>query len=180
MPEEEMDIQKLAEYALTFFESKTRGEGEDAERIYVPALRHPTWIKDMMFAIHEDGRWFPDDFKYQYTVDALDYLAEGNDPEDPQFEADPYTSDLIKWLGSHNLRTVYVDDAVKDYGWSEDAGIEGALASGQVKEKDEIFRMVVDALKERLDDIEAGIEEEFRDKKEKGGGKGGVLDWEPR
>lgn len=177
MPEEETEIQKLAEYARKFFEGKRRPpEGrEEGEAFYTFKSRYPTWLYDMSFAVHDDGKWLPDDYKYEYMVDALDSLSEGMHPDEPELQPDVYTSDLIKWLASHNFRTVYVDDAVEEMGWDKKRGIEGAIADGQWREKEEVFRIVVNALEERLEDIENGELEEFKGK----GPAEGMLDWEP-
>lgn len=174
--EEEMTLEKLAEYAKTFFDVKTRGEGRDAERIYVMADRHPTWIYDMLFVVHDKGGWLPDDFKYEYIMAALDLLADGVDPDEPQIEPDVYTSDLMKWFTSHGNRTSYVDEAVNEFGWDKDRGVERAIAMGQLMEREEIFHMVLDALKGRLRDIELGEEEVF---KKRGGGSESWQDWSP-
>lgn len=170
MPDE-TDIQKLAEYANRFFERKKRGE----EDFYALKDRYPTWIYDMVFQVHDKGHWTPDDYKYLYVVEALDHLLEGMNPEEPELESDVYTSDLLKWFSSHRERMGIVDEAVKEMGWDEERGIEGAIALGQWREKEEVFRLVVEALEERLRDIEAGIGEGFRSK----GKTEGVLDWEP-
>jgi len=174
---DETDLQKLAEYALKFFQSKKRREARDDDDIYYfMAERIPKWIYDMVYAVHEDGRWIHDDHKYLYIIDALNYLSEGNNPETPELEADVYTSDLIKWLGSHNFRTIYVDDAVKLHGWDEQAGIEGALAWGQIAEREEVFGIVLDKLNDRLEEISKGVRETFL---KPGGNAEGVMDWKP-
>lgn len=178
MPEE-TEIQKLAEHALKFFTSKRRPparNGDEGELFYLPTERQPVWIFDMMYDIHEKGRWFPDDYKYLYTVEALNYISEGNDPDSPELEADVYTSDLIKWLASHTFRPDYVDEAVKLHGWDDNGGIVTAIAWGQIAEREEVFREVVDHLNERLKAIENGEREVFRDRK---GKPEGVMDWEP-
>jgi hypothetical protein len=165
-------VKELAEYARKFFTCKRRGE----EDICGLKDRYPTWLYDMMRFIHEDGNWFSDDYKYEFAVDALNHLIDGMDPEEPELEADVYTSDLLKWLGSHRERLGIVDEAVKEYGWDPKGGIESAISLGQWHEKESVFRSVVSALEERLEDIENGIEEVFKSKK---GGPEGVIDWEP-
>lgn len=176
MPEEEMNLEKLAERAKDFFEVKTRGEGREAESFYKLADRHPTWVYDMVYAVHDKGEWFPDDIKYDYIVAALDLIEDGVDPDEPQIEPDVYNSDLIKWLASNGTRTTYVDEAVSDFGWSDNQGIIGALANGQQREREEVFHRVHEALKERLREIERGEEEVF---KKRGGKTEGWQDWVP-
>ena len=169
----DMDIQKLAEHAGNFFERKQRGEDE----IYTLKNRHPTWLYDMVFAVHDKGHWLPDDYKYQFIVEALDHLSEGMNPEEPELEADVYTTDLMDWLASHRERLGIVDEAVNELGWNKEGGIETAISLGQWREKEDVFRRVVEALQGRLDDIEAGVGEVF---KTRSGGTEGVLDWMPK
>lgn len=172
MPKEETDIQKLADHAGKFFELKKIGDRE----FWSLKERHPVWIHNMVYKIHDSGNLPPDDYKHQYVLDALNYLSEGNDPEEPQFEADPYTSDLLAWLGSHRDRLGIVDEAVENFGWDKERGIEGAIASGQVYEKEEVFGRVRETLEKRLEDIEAGEAEVF---KTRSGGVEGPFDWWP-
>jgi hypothetical protein len=176
MPKEETDIQKLAEYAGKFFELHKRGDEGDEETFWVAKERHPVWIYEMNYKVHDNGKMLRDDYKYQYIVEALNYVSEGNDPEEPQFEADPYTSNLLAWLGSNSERLWFVDEAVRDFGWDKERGIEGAIATGQVMEKEKVFRSVVNALEERLKAIEAGEMEIF---KTRSGGVEGPFDWWP-
>ena len=172
MANDETEIQKLAEYAGKFFEIKKIGERE----FWALKNRHPVWVYDMSYKAHEDGNFLPDDYKHQFIVNALNYISEGNDPEEPRFEADPYTSDLVAWLASHRERLGIVDEAVKEWGWDEKRGIEGAIASGQVFEKEAVFRTVVEALEGRLADIEEGKPETFMTRSR---GVEGPMDWEP-
>jgi len=167
-----MDIKELAEHARSFFESKTRPNSE--EIFWSMTRRHPSWVRDMLFHIHDDGDIFPDDYKYEYVVDFLDLLSDGVDPEEPQLEPDPYTHDLLKWLGSHSVRIGYVDEAAEDFGHSANGGVVGDIMQGQVREKEEVFNLVVEALKDRLEAIEGGVEDEFE------GDPKGVKEWRPR
>lgn len=165
-----MDIKELAEYARSFFGAKEAPEPRGT--FYVAEERIPTWIYDMIYAIHDNGDWLPDDYKYEFIVDSLDSLAEGADPEDPQLEADVYTSDLLKWFTSHGKRPGLVDEAVEQMGHSPQ-GILEDIGLGQWYEKDQVFNQIVQALRKRIEEIESGIEEEFR-------GQGSVKDWRPR
>lgn len=169
-----VDIKELAEHARSFFESSARRDDPEQQYWHM-TRRHPTWIRDMLFHIHDDGNILPDDYKYEYTVDALDLLVDGVDPEDPQIESDVYTHDLMKWLGSHSVRIAYVDETVEDLGHSADGGIVGDIMQGQAREKEEVFNLVVEALNERLEEIEAGAEDEYEGEDPKS-----VKDWRPR
>lgn len=165
-----MDIKELAEHARSFFKTKTR-PGE-TENIWVHKERYPAWIREMLFSVHDNGKIMPDDYKYEYTVNALDALVEGMDPDEPELEADVYSSALLAWLSSHLERAGYVDEATKDMGHS-DQGIMGDIMSGQWREKEEVFGIVVQALRKRLDAIEDGVRETFETDPR------GVKEWRP-
>lgn len=166
-----MNIQELADYAEQFFEQKTRPDGT---RFWTLKDRHPTWLKDLVFKAHED--MLPDDYKYEYVVDALEALSEGDDPDSPRDEADVYNSDLLKWLSSHGERSGFVDEATKEFGHHPDLGIMGDIMYGQSAEKEQVWYSVVGSLNSRLEDIEMEVPEEF----EKRGKKASRKDWDPR
>lgn len=153
-----MELDELAAHANSFFVAKQRSGGETFWSLKTP---HPEWVLEMVHKAH--GDILPEDYKYLYVVEALDALEEGRNPEEPELEPDIYTGELLKWIGSGIERPFYVDEAVGMYGHS-DQGIVSDIAMGQLYEMEEIFRIVVDALQERLEAIEAGEPETFEDK----------------
>lgn len=155
-----MDIQELAAYANTFFERKQRPEDED--HYYVVADYRPTWVKEMAHAAN--GEMLPDDYRYQYVVDTLTALENGDNPDEPDLQADDYKTERTRWLASNLLRLSYVDEAVAELGGSSGEIIED-IALGQIFEKREVWGVVVNALQERLESIEAEEEEEFEGKR---------------
>ncbi len=173
-----MDIQELATHALRFFESKVRpARGDDREtRFYTLTERYPSWVMEMVHAAHED--MMPNDYKYQYVVDTLDALSEGQDSEEAlyEIEADVYNYDLLKWLQSHGERTGFVDEVTQELGHHAELGIIGDIMMGQVQEKQQVWQSVVSSLRERLDDIEMEVPESFAQR----GKKTGRKDWDPR
>lgn len=178
-----MDLQELAGQVLDYFHTFTRPSADvkpdaELERHYALKNYRPVWLKDMMFKIHEDGHFFPDDFKYDTTVEVLDALHEGQDPDELNLEADPYNSDLLAWLGSHLERAGYVDEAVKDVGHSEQ-GVMGDIGLGQWWEKTQIAHIVVEALKEELEQIELGEPQQMEDVHE-AHRREGPKEWSPR
>jgi hypothetical protein len=172
-----LDIVELAEHARKYFVQNRRPPqkpGEEGTLFWETKKRLPKWIYDLVFRIHDEGHWFPDDYKYEYIVDALDAFSEGMNPDEIQVEADPYN--LLAWLASHGQRAGLVDEAVENYGHSKE-GILGDVAFGQVYEKEGVFQVVADALRERLEAIEAGEREQFIDKS---GEPAGPKEWSPR
>lgn len=173
-----MTIEELAEYAKSFFTTTQRPDGT---RIYVLKDRYPSWVYRMVYKAHDDGNWLPDDYKYEYVVETLDALSEGRVPEEGMTEIEPdvYTRDLQNWLTSHRERSAYVDEAVREMGYP-DQGLDQAFMFGQIAEKEEVWRIVVSALEERLEAIELGEEEEMESRAPKKGRGGRRQDWSPR
>ena len=138
----------LAAEARAWFETTTRPDGVEYWR-----TKHgrPDWVTDLCRAAH-DGM-LPDDHKYAFIVEALDYLSdEGNDPDEYAPEADVYTSDLLAWLSSNVTRSGYVDQA-RSYGLMDAiTDLNTQIAIGQVEEKREVFTLVLRFLGNRNED----------------------------
>lgn len=110
----------------------------------------PEWMKDVCFKAH--GDMGPDDHRYEMIEEVCDALADHEDEDEARdsLEADIYTSELTGWLHSRVDRTGYVDEALEECG--EDLkDISKAIALGQMKEKEEVFGLVVKALTELVD-----------------------------
>lgn len=175
-----MDLKELAEQALEYFEQHQRAQplpGGDPDIFWTLKTYRPVWLKDLSRAVHDDGHFLPDDFKYQTMVDVLNALSEGQEPDDLNLEADIYNHDLLQWLASHLERAGYVDEAVENYGHS-DQGVLGDIRQGQWYEKNEIARIMVDGLKEELERIESGEPQEMEGHGEPG--QKGPKDWSPK
>ncbi|MCA1740284.1 MAG: hypothetical protein LC740_16095, partial [Actinobacteria bacterium] len=106
---------------------------------------------ELVAAVHDDRAMLPDDYRYEWTVQSLERIAETDDPEEAAYEieADVYTADLVRWLGSHARRPGYVDEATSELGHSE-LGIMGDVMAGQALEKQEVYRAVLAFLGERV------------------------------
>lgn len=146
-----MDLQTLAAEVRKMFVCKKRDNG--ASFWSIPGDK-PKWITDLCREAH--GDMMPDDYKYEYIVEALDRLKDGDEDGD-EIEPDVYNSDLSKWMGSHSDRGWYVDEAVKEFGHSED-GIYADMMMGQVQEKREVFYSVKQSLESHLEDLEVGAD----------------------
>ena len=175
-----MDIQELAEYANSFFTTMQAQRGEKQKTINILVDRYPSWIYEMVYKAHEE--MLPDDYKYEYIVETLDALSEGQDPEEGlnDLEADVYDSDLLEWLSSHGERQGFVNEAVEVYGHSKEMGIMGDIMMGQKSEKEQVWRIVVEALKERLEDIEIQMPEEFMSRGKREEREKPIRRWRPK
>lgn len=116
---------------------------------------------ELIAATHDNREMFPDDYRYEYTVDALDLIIDADedatrdDLEELAFEieADVYYHELNEWLSSRADRYGYVDEAVENFGHGD--SITDDIAAGQRWEKEEVFRAVLAFLEERADEDEA-------------------------
>ena len=116
MPETETTIQTLAAEAGACFETATRsrvvgGSGELEEDRYVRVKDgSPEWVTELVHAAHDD--MLPDDWRYEKIADALEYIAEVDDPDDSGEFADQavdiYTGARLAWLASHLSRPGYL------------------------------------------------------------------------
>jgi len=147
----EKSIQDLAAQVRDQFESRTRDNG-DVFWCRKTEYRDQDWIMNLVHKAHND--MLPDDHKYEFVIDALDLIQELSDPDEPEIEPDIYNHDLIKWLGSHLSRIGYCDQYMEDYGADTHAGIVRLLQGGQQSEKMEVYNIVLQALRDRLEELE--------------------------
>jgi hypothetical protein len=99
------------------------------------------------------GAW-----RYEFIVEVLDHLEETEDAEDIRLEADIYTSELMRWLGSRADRHGYVDEAIGEYGLDAKDGILALIQIGQIQEKQEVLASVQSFLENRLEELQAEAE----------------------
>jgi hypothetical protein len=147
------NIQELAKYIRTQFQLKKRDSGESFYSVKDDS-KDKEWIQDMCHEAH--GSMMPDDYKYQFIVDALNAIEEYDDENESRdsLEADVYTSNLTAWLASHLERMEYVNDAVNEYGMS-DFNLIQAMQFGQMREMYEVFDSVLSSLQDKFDEIES-------------------------
>jgi len=155
MPTEITTEQELAAEASSCFETAKRTQS--GKTFYKTKDDTPQWVEDMIRDAH--GDMLPDDHKYEFVVEALDHISERDNPDEPELEPDIYYHELKDWLSSSNERSVYVDEAVADFGHSKD-GIDGDIAMGNLREKEEVYWAVLQAVRDELESMEEEDEEE--------------------
>jgi hypothetical protein len=138
-------LQSLAETTRKYFTTDTRTDGTEFIKGSDDA---PEWVKEMCQDAH--GKMFPDDWRYAFIVEALDALADHDDPDDISMEADIYTHELTAWLASRVDRSCYCDQAMEEYG-SKFPGVFAVLSLGQIAEKEEVLASVRAFLETRID-----------------------------
>jgi hypothetical protein len=145
-----MTIQELATEASRWFTRDKRNDGQ--EYVHLKDGR-PDWLQDLCHEAH--GDMMPDDWRYEFIENAIDALAENDDPDDINLEADIYTHDLTTWLGSRADRFAYCEDAVKEYGLdTENFSMLDLLQQGQLMEKREVLDLVRAYLEQRAEEAE--------------------------
>lgn len=148
-------IQGLAGYAHSLLEVKEKYPGGTiiGQR---PDYKTPEkeFINDLMYAVHGEGEYFPDDYLYAFTYDFLaflsdeypesDYVKEGA-TEWARDSVDLYTSDLTSWLGSKGYRSQYMDQVLQDFAPTE---THDALMTAQMLERKYVAFTVLNHLRE--------------------------------
>lgn len=157
-------IQELAGEAARWFETARRATGdtdtgprEDGELYVRTKEGAPEWVRELVW--HAHGDMLPDDYRYRWTSDALDAIAEWmagweEDPSDSDADfddgaVDVYTAGRLAWLGSNLNRTSYVDEARDELG--PFPGVVEEIGAGMYLEAREVFALVVDALRSELE-----------------------------
>ena len=147
---------KIAEEARTSFEIASRENGDKFWRKKEDA---PEWVYVMSLDAHKG--MLPDDWRYQFIVNALDSFSEcaGEDWDDVIAErADSDTSvyniELLDWLGSHGDRAGYVDEASKERDFIAEPGIMHRIMLGQYAERTEVYQSVRRSIEDRAEGIE--------------------------
>ena len=147
-------ILKAAEEAREQFTHSTRTDGDT---YYHRKGNEHDWVYDLCHAAH--GDMLPDDYRYEFIVDALDAIIDADGDFErarEEWEPDAYNAGLLKWVSSSLYRMGHVDEAVSEFGWPDD--LSRALQLGQRAEWEEVFGSVQASIKERAE--EAAEEEE--------------------
>ena len=114
-------------------------------------------LQELCYAAH--GDMMPDDYVYNYIVDALGMIADSSTDElqdlDGEIESDIYNSDLLKWLSSNLTRASYIDSYVEEFSiQSTDFDLYLAIGGGQRQEKMEVFQSVLSSLIKLVTEME--------------------------
>ncbi len=159
-PQVEVTVQSLAQEMSRAFETRKRRSvdtGADAEYVVLKD-GSPEWMTDVCHKAHQDEigeAMLPDDWRYRFIEDAVDALAECEieDDQDGHLREYVYTHDLTGWLHSRNDRYGYCDDALQELG-GPDQDFLATLSRGLWIEQQEVFYLVLQALKERVEELE--------------------------
>tara|TARA_Y100000310_G_scaffold214478_1_gene215372 strand:- start:623 stop:925 length:303 start_codon:yes stop_codon:yes gene_type:complete len=97
----------------------------------------------------------PEDYRYQFIVEALDALEEAEDPDEARegYEFEHRNYQLALWLGSHGHRFEYCDQWAEEYGHPESTG--DLLRGGHLQERLEVLDLVRGSLEAHLETLAA-------------------------
>jgi hypothetical protein len=133
----------LSALAGTYFRSFEQDERPDGSRFWTcrDTCRDEA-LQQLCFNAH-DGM-LPDDYKYQFIVEALALLADHDADEASQLvEADSYTHQLTAWLHSSTSRVYYLTEALEVYAPKDGFQL---LALAQYIERAEVLDHVLTSL----------------------------------
>jgi hypothetical protein len=156
-----MTLQEKSKRMLEFFEKRVRekdGSSFWCLKDYDQSLKcggktsfkiEKEKYQEIIHKAHEE--FFPDDYKYEFIVKALETFSDlinEDCPEDAIYEitADEYTSDLTNWLSSHNGRIDYLTQALEECSDVKD-GFQ-ILQIAQEKEIKEVAFIILNELLE--------------------------------
>lgn len=145
-----MTVQELAADYRSRFTQSTREDG--SKYWHVADGKQSDELQNLCHEAH--GDMLPDDWRYSFIVEALDAIADEDDEDAARdsLEPDIYTSALTNWLGSHNSRLEYCDEAQADFG---PAKVFELLQWGQQAERLEVFDTVLAELQKLETDANA-------------------------
>lgn len=144
-------ILTLATEAADHIKTSTRDDGSTYIHFDDTA---PEWTKDLAYAAHDSGTYFPDDYRYRFLEYALDAIIDNDGDEetarDQMTEPDVYTSGLTRWLDSDNQRVDYLTQVLQEFGSDMDG--YRLLALAQYLERGEVFDQVWTFLESMAED----------------------------
>lgn len=134
-----------------------------ADMTYDETVRSGIWkhkmdtYQDFYHHCHSD--LLPDDIRYKMIHDLLSSMSEyetiddirDNDYEILDSNTLIYTSDILNWLSSNNIRYTYIDIAIENYGKSEHSILED-ITNGYREELTEVLYLILEWIEDNYID----------------------------
>lgn len=159
-----MTTTKQAEIAKQFSEAFTTDTRNDGATFYKLREGSPQWMTDAIHAAH--GDILPMDWIYEHCNHIANMMTEyeAEQWDDSVLEwcdglVDVYNADRARWLALHLDFAGFVDEAVEEYGHS-DQGVMGDIGMGQHKLLEQIAYALLEAVREQAEDLEDEGDEE--------------------
>lgn len=170
-------VQQLAAAYLDQFESLERDNFSTYKRKDDADDR----LQELCYAAHDD--MMPDDYKYNFIVDALGMIADADEDADlddlyTEIEADVYNSNLLHWLSSNLNRADYIYHYIEEFGFpgikikhydqldTSEFNFFNLISNGQWMEKVEVFNSVLASLIEITTELEDEEDDELDENEE--------------
>lgn len=146
-------IRQLAEDYRARFTMIERGE----ETIWTRRDTNDEIALDLIVVTHDDRDMAPDDYRYEYTVDALDMILDATDDADLEelgyeLEADVNYHELNTWLASRVDSYAWVDEARDTFGTDAFESITDEISAGQQAEKQHVYNLVLQFLTDKAEE----------------------------
>ena len=151
---------KLIDKAQEMYDMMEQRKRDNGDTFYALKDNAPQWMSNVAMEAH--GERFPDDYIYEFIVDALAMIADADENADiddliNEIEPDVYTASLTHWLSSNNYNISYLTEALQEFDIKD--GFE-ALAWAQALAKQEVARDLVSALEKLIEENEGEDEKE--------------------
>jgi len=157
-------IQQAAQQMYDKFIQDKRNDGT---KFWKLALDRPEWMKEVVFAAHDEGGVMPNDTTYEFIKEAACVLSEMDEDTDEdaardaiyeQIEPDVYTSQLTGWLDARNDHVYYLTEVLEEFGGDIKDGFQ-LLGLAQQKHKHEVAFAVLEAIMGHIAEEEPEEEE---------------------
>lgn len=159
-----MTTTKQAEIAKQLADAFTTDTRSDETTFYKLREGSPQWMTDAIHAAH--GDILPMDWIYEHCNHIANMMTEyeAEQWDDSVLEwcdglVDVYNADRARWLALHLDFAGFVDEAVEEYGHS-DQGVMGDIGMGQHKLLEQIAYALLEAVREQAEDLEDEGDEE--------------------
>ncbi len=148
------EIKQAATVALEWFVKQALIDGREApvKEIWVRKDGTPPIAEDLVREAHGED-FLPDDYRYEFIIEALSAISETENLGDIVLEPDISSNDRLSWLASNLNRIQYVDEALGEYMPFEGLGIMEIIGTGQAMEKSEVLDLIMNFLDKNAGEI---------------------------
>lgn len=126
------------------------GRDEAPQRFYHLKDNAPQCVKDLVYKAHKIDDVLPNDYIYEFIVEALQLFTESGavrmselEEDINEIEPDVYNADLLRWVSDNLAFSAWVDEALSEYGAKD---LFQALQIGQQLQRQAIARSVLDSI----------------------------------
>lgn len=147
-------IQELAKQCQSYMEQGQRTDKNCPHPLYYYSKdTAPQWFKDLCYKAHKIDDILPNDYIYDYIKEAIDIIANNENPQDVIYEIEPdcMTFDLLQWVSNNLCFMTWADNVLKE--GFEPKSLSALLQMAQANHKQAIANNVLISLEEHLKHI---------------------------